>query len=70
MRFGILGDQEVRRMSVAEITSEHLLDRHGKPQIEGILDPRMGTTDRDENCGTCSCSYTECPGHFGHIELA
>ena len=30
----------------------------------------MGTSDRDEPCGTCGCSYKECPGHFGHIELA
>lgn len=30
----------------------------------------MGTTDRDSSCGTCGCSYIECPGHFGHITLA
>ena len=70
MRLGILSDTEVRRMSVAEIKSEHLLDRNMQPQFEGIHDPRMGTTDRDALCGTCGCSYIECPGHFGHIELA
>jgi DNA-directed RNA polymerase II subunit RPB1 len=70
MRFGILGDKEVRRMSVALVDSEHLLDRYMRPQFGGIHDPRMGTTDRDSLCGTCACSYIECPGHFGHIELA
>lgn len=70
MRFGILGDKEVRKMSVAEIKSEHLLDRNNNPQFEGILDSRMGTTDRDSLCGSCGCDYKECPGHFGHIELA
>mmetsp|Transcript_12242 Transcript_12242/g.18970 ORF Transcript_12242/g.18970 Transcript_12242/m.18970 type:complete len:136 (+) Transcript_12242:195-602(+) len=30
----------------------------------------MGTTDMDSVCGTCGCSYIECPGHFGHIRLA
>lgn len=36
----------------------------------GVHDPRMGTTDRDSRCGTCGCDAIECPGHFGHIELA
>lgn len=70
MRFGILSDKEIRRMSVAEIKSEHLLDKNNLPQFEGIHDSRMGTTDRDSLCGSCGCSYIECPGHFGHIELA
>lgn len=70
LRLGILSDDEVRRMSVANIQSEHLLDRHMQPQIYGILDPRMGTTDRDARCWTCGCTQIECPGHFGHIELA
>jgi DNA-directed RNA polymerase beta' subunit len=70
MRFGILSDKEVRRMSVAEIKSENLIDRNNNPQFEGILDSRMGTTDRDSLCGSCGCDYISCPGHFGHIELA
>ena len=70
MRFGILSDEEVKRMSVAEIKSEQLIDRNNNPQFEGILDSRMGTTSRDQFCGSCECDYIECPGHFGHIELA
>lgn len=70
VRLGILSDAEVRRMSVAAIDSEQLLDGHQQPQAGGIEDPRLGTTDRDAPCGTCGCSYIECPGHFGHIELA
>jgi len=31
MRFGILSDKEVRRMSVTEIKSEHLLDKMNLP---------------------------------------
>jgi DNA-directed RNA polymerase II subunit RPB1 len=43
----------------------------------GVNDPRMGTIDFKTRCKTCDCSYTgtsnkdhDCPGHFGHIELA
>ena len=69
MRFGILSDKEVRRMSVVNVKVEQLLDDDNRPKYEGILDPRMGTTDRDSNCATCACDYIECPGHFGHIDL-
>jgi DNA-directed RNA polymerase II subunit RPB1 len=72
LRLGILGDEEVVRMSVTPrgITNEQLLDRRGQPQAQGVHDPRMGTTDRDAYCGTCGCDSINCPGHFGHIALA
>jgi len=34
------------------------------------MDPRMGTIDRNFKCQTCGEGMAECPGHFGHIELA
>ena len=34
------------------------------------MDPRQGTIDRMSRCQTCAGNMTECPGHFGHIELA
>lgn len=30
----------------------------------------MGTIDRNFKCATCGEGMAECPGHFGHIELA
>jgi hypothetical protein len=41
-----------------------------KPKMGGLMDPRMGTIDRNFKCQTCGESMSECPGHFGHIELA
>ncbi|CAK4641827.1 unnamed protein product, partial [Aphanomyces euteiches] len=50
---------------------------NGQPVIGGIGDPRMGTCDFRTRCKTCDCTYSgsgakvnDCPGHFGHIELA
>lgn len=40
------------------------------PKVGGLLDMRLGTNDRNFKCATCAGSMTECPGHFGHIELA
>jgi len=42
----------------------------GKPKIGGLMDPRQGPPDRTSRCQTCSGSQIECPGHFGHLELA
>ena len=51
--------------------------RNGKPVYGGVEDPRMGSLDFNNHCKTCDCSYggsgskmDDCPGHFGHIELA
>ncbi|KAF5327920.1 hypothetical protein D9619_003903 [Psilocybe cf. subviscida] len=41
-----------------------------KPKIGGLMDPRMGTIDRNFKCQTCGEGMSECPGHIGHIELA
>lgn len=41
-----------------------------EPKKGGLVDLRMGTCDPYLNCSTCGLNYLECPGHFGHIELA
>lgn len=42
----------------------------GRPKLNGLMDPRQGCADRYSRCQTCAGNMTECPGHFGHIELA
>ena len=42
----------------------------GKPKPGGLSDPRLGTIDRKMKCETCMANMAECPGHFGHLELA
>lgn len=41
-----------------------------RPRTKGPNDPRLGTLDRQYYCETCEESQNECPGHYGHIELA
>ncbi|KNC70757.1 hypothetical protein SARC_16715, partial [Sphaeroforma arctica JP610] len=36
----------------------------------GLADPRLGTMEREMKCQSCHGSSKDCPGHFGHIELA
>ena len=61
--FGIYSPEEVLKMSVCKI------DNAKKSGIGSVYDPRMGTTDSTEECRTCKQNATNCPGHFGHIEL-
>ena len=56
-------------MSVVQILTSDTYE-NGKPKEGGVLDLRMGTVDKQFQCATCNCNMSECPGHFGHIELA
>lgn len=69
IRFCILGPNEIKKMSVAEInkTDTYL---GTEPVVNGLFDPRMGVLDHNKFCHTCEQKNTFCPGHFGHIVLA
>ncbi|PCH33167.1 RNA polymerase II large subunit [Wolfiporia cocos MD-104 SS10] len=71
VQFGILSPEEVKAYSVAKIEHPEVMDETThKPKLGGLMDPRMGTIDRNFKCQTCGEGMSECPGHFGHIELA
>ena len=67
--FSILSSENIRKYSVLEITSHDLFEK-GVPKSGGLCDLRMGTIDRQYICQTCKNNALNCPGHFGHIELA
>ncbi|KAL0432899.1 UNVERIFIED_CONTAM: DNA-directed RNA polymerase II subunit RPB1 [Sesamum latifolium] len=69
VQFGIISPDEIRQMSVMHIEHGETMER-GKPKIGGLSDPRLGTIDRKMKCETCMSNMAECPGHFGHLELA
>lgn len=57
--------------SVAKVEHPELWEEGThKPKTGGLMDPRLGTIDRNFKCQTCGEGMSECPGHFGHIELA
>jgi len=65
IEFGILSPQEIRKMSAVEVTVPDTYDDDGY-----LMDKRMGVIDPGLRCETCGAKAGECPGHFGHIELA
>ena len=69
VQFSIMGPEEIRNRSAVEVTKHETYDKD-IPVIKGLFDLRMGTTDIGKICNTCGLKHTDCPGHFGHIELA
>jgi DNA-directed RNA polymerase II subunit RPB1 len=69
IQFSILSPEEIRKGSVAEITSRDTYINN-KPVINGLFDPRMGVLEPGLICPTDGLDYMKTPGYFGHIELA
>lgn len=62
MKFGILSAEDIKKMAVCRIDNQ-------KMQGPGsVYDPRMGCVESYQMCVTCG-KKSECPGHYGYIEL-
>jgi DNA-directed RNA polymerase beta' subunit len=40
-----------------------------RPHPNGVLDPRLGISNKRSICETCGQGLADCTGHFGHIHL-
>eukprot|EP00210_Caulerpa_lentillifera_P004539 g4331.t1 len=69
VQFSVFSPDVLRKYSVAKIDSPETYVS-GKPKASGLSDPRLGTVDRSVKCQTDGAGYQDCPGYFGHIELA
>lgn len=70
IKFGLLPPDEIRRLSVVETGTSDTYDEDGAPIAGGLMDQRLGTLEPRQRCRTCGNIAINCPGHFGHIELA
>ena len=61
--------EEIRRLSVKELTSSQAIDRLGAPVSGGPYDLALGPFDKNDRCFTCGQGFVACPGHLGHIQL-
>ena len=69
IQFSILSADEIRKGSVADITTRDTYVNN-KPIIGGLFDPRMGVLESGLICPTDGLDYMQTPGYFGHVELA
>ena len=60
----------MRRVSEFHVWSQELYRMPARVAAPGgVLDPRMGVTDKMSACKTCGKKVTECAGHFGHVDF-
>ncbi|MFQ6135951.1 MAG: DNA-directed RNA polymerase subunit A' [Candidatus Hydrothermarchaeales archaeon] len=70
VKFGLLSPTHIRKISEVRVVTADTYDEDGYPIEGGLMDPRLGVVDPGLKCKTCGGRVGECPGHFGHIELA
>ncbi len=69
IQFGLFDPEEIKRGSVVNVIYPETMES-SVPKENGLIDLRMGTTERGFVCQTCGGTSYECSGHYGHIELA
>ena len=69
--FGFYEPEEIRKLSVKEITNPLAFDQINRPLEGGLYDPALGVSpyEKYSRCQTCGQEGLACPGHQGHISL-
>ncbi|KAM6105196.1 LOW QUALITY PROTEIN: DNA-directed RNA polymerase III subunit RPC1 [Pterocles gutturalis] len=69
--FGMKSPEEMRQQAHIQVVSKNLYsqDNHHSPLQYGVLDHRMGTSEKDHPCETCGKNLADCLGHYGYIDL-
>ncbi len=70
IEFGLLSPEKIRRMSATRVITPDTYNEDGFPIDMGLMDTRLGVIEPGLRCKTCGQGVRDCPGHFGHIELA
>lgn len=68
--FGVLSPEKIREQAVCKIDKYLSNIKETSIDAGSVVDPRLGTTTKNQICPTCQQGYDLCPGHFGYIELA
>ncbi|PKA56545.1 DNA-directed RNA polymerase II subunit RPB1 [Apostasia shenzhenica] len=70
IHFSFYTREEVRKISVKQISNPEILDAKDTPVPDGLYDPALGPMKDSDSCKSCGQKSFRCPGHYGHIELA
>src|SRR3989442_1356447 len=70
IKFALLSPDEIRRMSATKIITADTYDDDGFPIDMRLMDSHLGVIEPGLRCKTCGGKVDDCPGHFGHIDLA
>ncbi|RKP06871.1 beta and beta-prime subunits of DNA dependent RNA-polymerase [Thamnocephalis sphaerospora] len=70
IQFGVLSPQEMAKAAEFEVTQRDLYNVPDRTPVKhGVLDMRLGTSEKSAACDTCGLPMAECIGHFGYLRL-
>lgn len=71
IRFGVLDAKGIQQLSHIHCVSKNLYQQDSvhKAVPYGVLDNRLGTSQKDKKCETCGKGLADCVGHYGVVEL-
>lgn len=69
--FGMQSAQEMEQCSHLHVVAKNLYNQDSQrtPKEHGVLDLRMGTSQKEQSCQTCGEGLSDCIGHYGYINL-
>ncbi len=71
LQFGLLSSSDMQRLAEFQVTSRDLFTMPQRsPAQHGVLDSRLGVSDKVSTCATCKLKLADCAGHFAYIKLA
>lgn len=71
LQFSLLSAQDIVKLGEFEVTHRDLYTPADRlPSQNGVLDRRLGTTEKSANCETCGLNTVDCVGHFAYMKLA
>ncbi|KAK3261073.1 hypothetical protein CYMTET_30006, partial [Cymbomonas tetramitiformis] len=70
IRFGLMSSQEVVKTGEFHVFERSLYTQPQRlPAPNGVLDLRLGTSDKKGECSTCKAKMIDCAGHYGYVKL-
>ncbi|WAQ96885.1 RPC1-like protein [Mya arenaria] len=69
--FGMMTADQMAQYAHLQVVSKNLYSQDGqrKPILYGVLDHRMGTSEKSNDCETCGKALADCIGHYGYVDL-
>ncbi|KAK9768440.1 DNA-directed RNA polymerase III subunit C1 (rpo31) [Basidiobolus ranarum] len=70
IQFGVLSPQQMMKLAEFEVTQRDLYNIPDRTPVKhGVLDMRLGTSDKSALCDTCGLKMADCVGHYGYVKL-
>lgn len=70
IKFGCLTGADIIQSSEVQVVNREFYNVSSRDTVKyGVLDNRLGVSNKDKVCGTCFKSLADCVGHFGYLKL-